>query len=97
MVRVEGSVFRRDEGLRQRIEGLGGTEPGELFVQVGNRGLEVALEGTPYQGVHAVGGDDDVALRDIVDEPQVCVELQLDPGVARPLLNEKQKIKSPDR
>ena len=66
MVRVEGAELGFDEGLRQRLEALGRAVPGELVGRIGQRGAEVALEAAAHQRVQAVGRDDQVVARELI-------------------------------
>ncbi len=77
-VRLERAVLGLLEGKGERLEIVGGAEPGISGRTPLNSRLEVLGELTPHEAVDAVGGDDEIEGtdgREILDLP-----VEMDPG-----------------
>ena len=96
VVGVERAQAVGDKGLCQGFEALGGAVPGELAVELRERGAELAREGAAQQRIDAIGRNDQVALAEVVERGDGVPKCENDACGARPLLQELQQLEPAD-
>src|SRR6476646_8750571 len=68
VMRVKASELGFDERLRQSLETLGGTKPGEPVCHKANRRPEFARLAAAHQRVDAVGTDNEIGRDQIIED-----------------------------
>src|ERR1700691_902705 len=86
-----------NEGLRQRLEAPGRAIPGELVGRPGYRRAEFLLEAAAYQGVQAIGGNNQVVAGKLIHRVDRRVVSWRDARRANPPLQDREQIKPADR
>ena len=93
---VELPALGFDEGLRQRVEALGGAEPGEAVAEMAHAGAEAVGQAAPHQRVDAVGRDHQVEAVELGETLHRAPIDRRDADRARPRLQQPQQMQPAD-